>query len=36
MLYDIGARDWSSELAALFDVPLACCPQSRRRAVASA
>jgi glycerol kinase len=26
MLYDIGAHAWSSELAALFDVPLPCLP----------
>ena len=26
MLYDIGRRDWSSELTDLFDVPLACLP----------
>jgi glycerol kinase len=26
MLYDIGNRAWSSELAELFDVPLACLP----------
>ena len=26
MLYDIGARDWSDELCALFDVPRACLP----------
>ena len=27
MLYDIGARDWSDELCALFDVPRACLPE---------
>jgi glycerol kinase len=26
MLYDIGTREWSSELAALFDVPMRCLP----------
>jgi glycerol kinase len=26
MLYDIGKREWSSELAGLFDVPLGCLP----------
>ena len=29
MLYDIGARDWSDELCALFDVPRACLPDGR-------
>jgi glycerol kinase len=27
MLWDISARDWSEELAALFEVPLACLPR---------
>jgi glycerol kinase len=27
MLYDIGARDWSDELCALFDVPRDCLPR---------
>ena len=27
MLYDIGARRWSGELAAMFDIPMSCLPE---------
>jgi glycerol kinase len=29
MLFDIGAREWSTELGALFDVPASCLPEVR-------